>query len=326
MAQSATPVTCHARAREAVPEVLPVVMPAMPAVPEVLPAPPAALALPGGLRRLPPAARAELAAALAGPVPGGRQRQPGDLVRVAGQACWDEREYARLRGFLETVDHPRDPRGRVYPLGYLLALPLVAGMAGDDETEAAAEWTASAPEELLVRLGAPRDRAGRAGRPDATTIGRVLGDIDQGQYDAALCSWAAARARAERPGMRKHLRIDGKALHGARRDGRTPMLLSGSGRRHHRRPAAGAQEDERDPGLPQAPGEDPGRGAHGRGHHRRPDAYAAETCPADRRQGRAVRVHDRACFTLLLLFVMACQRVQPGRIRPGYAVLCGVLG
>ena len=55
-------------------------------------------------------------------------------MRVAGQACWDEREYARLRGFLETVDDPRDPRGRVYPLGYLLALPLVAGMAGDDET------------------------------------------------------------------------------------------------------------------------------------------------------------------------------------------------
>ena len=34
----------------------------------------------------------------------------------------------------------------------------------------------------------------------------------------------------------------------------------------------------------------------------------------------------RACFTLLLLLVMACQRVQPGRIRPEYGVLCGVRG
>ena len=34
----------------------------------------------------------------------------------------------------------------------------------------------------------------------------------------------------------------------------------------------------------------------------------------------------RACFTLLLLLVMACQRVQPGRVRPGYGALCGVLG
>ena len=34
----------------------------------------------------------------------------------------------------------------------------------------------------------------------------------------------------------------------------------------------------------------------------------------------------RACFTLLLLLVMACQRVQPGRVRPGYGALCGVRG
>ena len=131
----------------------------MPAVPEALPAPLAALVLPGRLPAgLPPAARAGLAAALAGPVPSGRQQQPGELVRAAGQACWDEREYARLRGFLETVDDPRDPRGRVYPLSYLLAL-LMAGMAGDDETEAAAEWTASAPEE--------RSRPGSgAGKPN----------------------------------------------------------------------------------------------------------------------------------------------------------------
>jgi len=89
------------------------------------------------------------------------------------------------------------------------------------------EWIASAPEEVLIRLGAPQDRAGRAGRPDATTIGRILARVDQCQYDDALCSWDAARARAQRPGLRKHLRVDGKALRGARRGGRAPMLLSG---------------------------------------------------------------------------------------------------
>ena len=87
---------------------------------------------------------------------------------------------------------------------------------------------ASAPEELLLRLGAPRDRAGRVRRPDATALGRVLAAVDQCQYDDALCAWAAARARTQRPGLRKHLRIDGKALRGAARgDGRAPMLLSG---------------------------------------------------------------------------------------------------
>ena len=43
-------------------------------------------------------------------------------------------------------------------------------------------------------------------------------------------------------------------------------------------------------------------------------------------QERALPVAHRACFTLLLLSVMACQRVQPGRIRPGYGALCGVRG
>jgi hypothetical protein len=51
---------------------------------------------------------------------------------------------------------------------------------------------------------------------------------DQGQYDDALCAWPGARARALRPGMRRHLRIDGKAVRGAApRGGRAPMLLSG---------------------------------------------------------------------------------------------------
>jgi predicted transposase YbfD/YdcC len=223
MLQSATPVI----PRALVPEVLPVVMPEVPAVPGVLPAPLPELVLPAQLPAdLPAEGHAALAAALAGTLPG-RRREPGDLVQAAGPACWDEAERARLLRFLEAVDDPRDPRGRVYPLSYLLALPLAAGMAGDDETDAAGEWAASAPEELLIRLGAPRDRAGRARRPDAATLGRILARVDQVQYDDALCSWAAARARAQQPGLRKHLCVDGKALRGARRDGRTPMLLSG---------------------------------------------------------------------------------------------------
>ena len=225
MLQSAMPVMC----RVLVPEVLPAVMPDVPAVPEVLPVPPPDLVLPARLPAgLPAEGRAALAAALAGTVPGGRQRDRGDLVRTAGPACWDEGECARLLRFLGAVGDPRGLRGRVYPLDYMLALPLVAGMAGDDELDAAGEWIASAPEELLLKLGAPRDRAGRARRPDATALGRVLAAVDQCQYDDALCAWAAARARTQRPGLRKHLRVDGKALRGAApRGGRAPMLLSG---------------------------------------------------------------------------------------------------
>ena len=224
MSQSAMPVLCRAL----VPEVLPAVMPDLPAVPEVLPAPPAQLVLPSRLPLdLPAGGRAVLAAALEGALPGGQRPDCGELIREAGPACWDDAELARLRGFLRAVDDSRGRQGRVYPMEYVLALPLVAGMAGDGELDAAGEWAASAPEELLLRLGAPLDKAGRARRPDATTLGRALARADQGQYDDALCAWAAARARALRPGMRKHLRIDGKALRGAARGGRAPMLLSG---------------------------------------------------------------------------------------------------
>ena len=84
--QFAMPVPC----RVLVPEVLPAVMPDVPAVPEFLPAPPPELVLPGRLPAgLPAEGRAALAAALAGEVPGGQQDR-GELVRAAGQACWDE--------------------------------------------------------------------------------------------------------------------------------------------------------------------------------------------------------------------------------------------
>jgi len=211
-----------------VPEVLPAVMPDLPAVPDFLPAPPPALVLPSRLPAdLPAEGRAALAAALEGPLPAGRRPERGELVRGSVPACWDDAELARLRGFLRAVDDLRGRQGRVYPLEYLLALPLIAGMAGDGELDAAAEWAATAPAELLLRLGAPLDRAGEPRRPDATTLSRGLAGCDQGQYDDALCAWSAARARALRPGMRRHLRIDGKALRGAARGGRAPMLLSG---------------------------------------------------------------------------------------------------
>ena len=87
---------------------------------------------------------------------------------------WNDEEISRLRGFLRTVADRRGRQGRSYPLEYLLALPLIAGMAGDGELDAAAEWAATAPEELLVRLGAPLGRNGKARRPDATTLGRAL--------------------------------------------------------------------------------------------------------------------------------------------------------
>jgi hypothetical protein len=168
---------CHAL----VPEVLPAVMPDLPAVPGVLPAPLPELALPSRLPLdLPAEGWSALAAALKGPLPAGQRPDQGELVCESVPCRWDDAGIARLLGFLRAVDDLRGRQGRVYPLEYLLELPLIAGMAGDGELDAAAEWAATAPAELLIRLGAPLDRAGKPRRPDATTLGRGLAGCDQG--------------------------------------------------------------------------------------------------------------------------------------------------
>ena len=227
MLKSAMPVPSRVLA----PDVLPAVMPQLPAVPEFLPAAPAAPVLPSRVPAdLPAEGRRELAAALAGPLPGAQRKAPGKTILPGDDSplAWDDAELARFCGFLRSMSDRRDHRGRRLPLDYLAAIAVAAGAAGDDSAEGAAAWAASAPARLLHRLGAPRDAAGRPRRPDASAFSRVLGDPRHAQQvDDVLCAWTAARARDLRPGIRRHLRVDGKALRGAARGGRAPMLLSG---------------------------------------------------------------------------------------------------
>jgi len=221
------PVMCRAL----VPEVLPAVMPQVPAVPEFMPAAPAVPVLPSRVPAdLPPEGREALAAAMAGPVPGAQRRAPAKLLLPDEENPleWDNAQMNRFTGFLRSLPDRRDRRGRRLPLDYLTAVAVLASAAGDDTPGRAAEWAASAPARLLHRLGAPRDGAGNPRRPDAAAFARVIGDKRHEQeIDDVLCAWAAARARDLRPGMRRHLRVDGKALRGAARDGSSPMLLSG---------------------------------------------------------------------------------------------------
>jgi DDE_Tnp_1-associated/Transposase DDE domain len=221
------PVSSHAL----VPEVLPAVMPGLPAVPEFLPAAPPALALPSRVPAdLPVEGQEALAAAVAGPVPGAQRKATGQTVFPGEDTLltWDEAGLARFSGFLRSMPDHRDHRGRRIPLDYLTAVAVAAGAAGDVSAEGAAEWAASAPAWILHRLGAPHDCAGQPRRPDAATFSRVLGDPRHAQQvDDVLCAWTAARARDLRPGMRRHLRVDGKALRGAACGGHAPMLLSG---------------------------------------------------------------------------------------------------
>ena len=118
---------------------------------------------------LPAEGRAALAAALDGTLRGGQHADRGELVRGSVSCRWDDEEIARLRRFLRTVGDLRGRQGRVYPLEYLLALPLAAGMAGDGELDAAAEWAAAAPAEPADPAGCSAGQgreASPAGRHD----------------------------------------------------------------------------------------------------------------------------------------------------------------
>ena len=231
--------------RALIPDVLPAVMPDVPAVPEFLPAPPPQLVLPSRLPAdLPAEGRAALAAALQGPLPAPRAPGRGELVREAVPCRWDDEEITRLRGFLATVDDLRGRQGRVYPLEYLLALLLAAGMAGDGGLDAAAEWAATAPGELLLRLGAPLDRDGKPRRPDAGTIRR-----DSPAATRGSTTTCCAHGRVPGPGTAaRHAPPPADRRQGAARRrspgrARADAAVRDLGRRHYRRPAPGGHRE-----------------------------------------------------------------------------------
>jgi predicted transposase YbfD/YdcC len=182
--------------------------------------------------RLPATCARELAEALA---PQRKQRIPR-TPRSSPQAATpspiviDEAACARLLGFLSQVRDRRDPRGRRYPLPYLLALPIVAMTAHQVDLTSIGEWVTAAPDALLLALGAPTDAAGTPRRPDTKTITEALADHGE-DYDRALCAFTGALARDQHQqthgGLRRCLHIDGKAQNGAAPPGgRAPMLLS----------------------------------------------------------------------------------------------------
>lgn len=111
MLKSAMP----APSRVLVPAVLPAVMPRLPAVPEFLPAAPAAPVLPSQVPAdLPAEGRQELAAALAGPVPGAQRRAPGKTVLPGDDIplAWDDAEMTRFCGFLRSMSDVPHFRGQ----------------------------------------------------------------------------------------------------------------------------------------------------------------------------------------------------------------------
>ena len=89
---------------------------------------------------------------------------------------------------LEALPDPRSRRGRIYPLGCLIAVALCAfTAAGHDRFTAVGQWIRRASQVDLARLRAPWDPlAGRYRVPDEKTIRVVLDRLDPRALARAL--------------------------------------------------------------------------------------------------------------------------------------------
>ena len=120
-----------------------------------------------------------------------------------------------LMELLEGLDDPRSARGKRHPLPALLALAVVALLAGMTSYEAIVQYGQERGWPLLQLLGFTR----RRGLCKAT-YSRVFRRLDVADLEARVGQWIRGRLG---PKEAPHLAIDGKTARGSR-EGQTPGI------------------------------------------------------------------------------------------------------
>ena len=137
-------------------------------------------------------------------------RTPGLFPEWAWK-CWAasgtrpaEVSMPTLLDALADVPDPRDPRGLIHPLPAVLALAVVAMLAGMTSLEAVAQFGRLRPA-LAFALGFRRART-----PNKSALSKLFRRLDPARVEAALGRWLAARGAAD--GV---VCLDGKTLRGS---------------------------------------------------------------------------------------------------------------
>lgn len=120
-----------------------------------------------------------------------------------------------LLELLEGIHDPRGAKGKRHPLSALLALALVAMLAGMTSYEAFVQYGQERGREFLYLLGFTRGRG-----LCKATYSRIFRRIDVAEFEACVSRWIQGRLRT---GDAAHLAIDGKTARGSR-DGDTPAV------------------------------------------------------------------------------------------------------
>jgi len=123
-------------------------------------------------------------------------------------------ERLSLLEALASVPDPRDPRGLIHPLPAVLALTVVAVLAGLRGPAAIAQFGRDHGPALAHALGFRRGKT-----PAQSTLSAIFRALDAAALEAALSRWLLARRAA---GW-EAIALDGKALRGSG-DGEAPAV------------------------------------------------------------------------------------------------------
>ncbi|WP_449066561.1 ISAs1 family transposase [Planomonospora algeriensis] len=145
--------------------------------------------------------------------------------------CHAQTEIPSLLQTLAAIPDPRDPRGVRHPLVAVLAVAVVATLAGAVNYRELGSTAADLPACLLTMLGCRRHPvSGRPMAPSGATLRRVLITLDADALDAAVGAWLRARAACDENGWT--IALDGKDLRGSwNADGRLVLFSAMTHRR-----------------------------------------------------------------------------------------------
>src|SRR6266702_6351319 len=133
----------------------------------------------------------------------------------AGDEEAEDADISSLLGRLASVTDPRSPQGIQHILEFVLAVCVVALLAGAKNYREIAGHAADIPQPLLRKLGAEWSWFRlRYKYPSESTIRNVLTRIDAAQLDLVTGTWLAAQARKNAEGE-WIIAVDGKVMRGA---------------------------------------------------------------------------------------------------------------
>ena len=144
---------------------------------------------------------------------------------AAGDEGAEDADISSLLGMLASVTDPRSPQGIQHILEFVLAVCVVAMLAGAKNYREIAGHAADIPQPLLRKLGAEWSWFRLCYKyPSESTIRNVLTRIDAAELDLITGAWLFAQARKSR-NDEWEIALDGKVMRGAWTDENDKVTL-----------------------------------------------------------------------------------------------------